>query len=398
MCCCLVINNQKHYMAEQYTNVEVQDLGDSEYEISAEIPLEKVNEYRSTVLEDLRQTADIPGFRKGNAPDSVLVNQYGEERVLRDAAERAIADVYPHLLKDQEIDAVGRPSVSLTKLAEGNPIGFTIKTAVMPDVTLPEYKSIAGEVMQEYDPDSVEASQEEVDNVVNEVRRMRQRQESQESSQEGSEEDTGAEQSGDTEQEQEGQPEQEQEQSQEQSSQQEEESLPELDDEFVQTLGDFQNVADFREKITANVREEKQKRERDKYRMQALEKIGEQTQATVPNVMIESELDRMMSQLYAELERAGVSAEQYFQQLGKSEEDMRNEWRDEAEKRARLQLVLNAIAEREQIQPTEEEIEKEIEHIMQHYPDADKDAARTYATSVLANEKVFQLLENQKNA
>ena len=77
-------------------------------------------------------------------------------------------------------------------------------------------------------------------------------------------------------------------------------------------------------------------------------------------------------------------------------EDIRKEWTPHAEKKAKLQLILNAIAKEEKIAPAPEEIEAEVNHIVEHYKDADRERAYVYADTVLTNEKVFEFLESQK--
>jgi trigger factor len=87
--------------------------------------------------------------------------------------------------------------------------------------------------------------------------------------------------------------------------------------------------------------------------------------------------------------------EDYLVQISKTEEDLRKEWRADAEKRAKLQVVIHTISEKEKLKPSEEEIEKEVGNIMAMYKDADPVRARAYIENMLENEKVFNFLETQ---
>ena len=87
--------------------------------------------------------AELPGFRKGKAPERMVVEKIGEARLLEEAAEEALRAAYPAILKDHTIDAIGQPQVHITKLARGNPLEFEMDIAVLPEIILPDYKQIA---------------------------------------------------------------------------------------------------------------------------------------------------------------------------------------------------------------------------------------------------------------
>ena len=103
----------------------------------------------------------------------------------------------------------------------------------------------------------------------------------------------------------------------------------------------------------------------------------------------------MLFRLESDITNAGLNFKDYLEKIGKKEEDLRNDWKQDAEKRAKLQMIINSISEKENLKPTEEEIEKEVASIMQVYKDADITRAKTYVEQVLGNEKVFKFLEEQ---
>jgi FKBP-type peptidyl-prolyl cis-trans isomerase (trigger factor) len=85
-----------------------------------------------------------------------------------------------------------------------------------------------------------------------------------------------------------------------------------------------------------------------------------------------------------------------LKQAKKTEEDIRKEWRPDAEKHAKLQIILNAIAEKEKIMAPAEDIDHEVKHLTEDYKDVDPKRAHAYVSMMLTNEKVFEFLESQK--
>lgn len=90
----------------------------------------------------------------------------------------------------------------------------------------------------------------------------------------------------------------------------------------------------------------------------------------------------------------GVKIEDYLKQANKSIEDLRKDWRPHAEKKSKLQLILNEIARLEKISVDAKTIEDEVKNILAHYKDANQEHAYTYAETVLTNEAVYKFLEN----
>ena len=121
-----------------YSNIKIAKLPDSEVEVNGEIAAEKLATFRKAALEYLGQHVTIDGFRKGKVPEKMLVGKVGEMTILEEMAELAISKLYPDLLVELKIDAICRPEIALTKIAVGSYLSFKIKTAVMPEVVLPD--------------------------------------------------------------------------------------------------------------------------------------------------------------------------------------------------------------------------------------------------------------------
>jgi FKBP-type peptidyl-prolyl cis-trans isomerase (trigger factor) len=333
-----------------------------------EITAEKFESYRKEAVENLGRDLEIPGFRKGKAPNDVIEKNISEMVILEEMANRAISEVYLPLLKEHSVDAIGHPKISITKIAKGNPLNFSITTATMPKIELPDYKKIAKENGKQI---SVEITDDEVEKTIMEIRKSRAPKKPMEPHEHKEGEEHSHEEEIDM------------------------EKLPELTDDFVKALGNFENVQDFKNKLKENIKLEKEHREHEKNRLTIMEKVLEATKAEIPDVLINGELDRMLYRMKADISQMGISFDDYMKHLGKSEEVMKEEFRTDAEKRVKMEIVIDSISKAESIVPDEKKVEEEMERLMKEYPGADKDRAKVYIEQVLVNEEVFKKLEAQ---
>ena len=130
--------------------------------------------------------------------------------------------------------------------------------------------------------------------------------------------------------------------------------------------------------------------------MAIIEKIISEIKTEIPDILINAETEKLIARMRNDIERMGLKFDDYLKNLKKSEGDFKKEWRGEGEKRAKIELALAKIAKIENIKPKDEEVEKEVKHVMEHYRGADEARARDYVTSLLTNEKVFKFLEGQR--
>lgn len=282
-----------------YTNLQINKLDNSEIEIQAQISELSISKYKERAIKQLSKNIKIDGFREGHIPERVLLNKIGEQIILEEQAQMALADAYPDIIKTEKLSVIGRPEVIITKLAPNNPVEFKIKTTVVPEVVLPNYKKISSEI---------EKIKEKNDNLP----------------------DSG----------------------------------------------------------------EKEIKAKEKRRIEIVEAIIKETKVDIPKILIESEIDKMMAQFKDDIVRMNMVFKEYLQKIKKTEDSLRVEWKDEAQKRAKLQLILNKISIQEKIEVPEEDIKRETDNILKHYKNAKPENVRVYIESVLTNEKIFQLLEN----
>ncbi len=337
---------------------EIKKLPNSEVEIKGEIPYEEFALAKDAALKHLGEHLELDGFRKGHVPANVVEKNVSPMAILEEMAQLTLSKNYGKIMDEHKINAIGYPRINITKLAEGNPLGFTITVAVLPEIKLPDYTKIAKEAMAK--KEVVTVTDEDMAKALTEVKTMK-----------AKEVAKGAELAPDA-------------------------PLPDLDDEYVKKLGDFKDVADFSEKVRANMLTDKEWRANEKNRLQMIEKIIEESEMSVPEVLIEAETEKIKYKIKSDIENMGLKYEDYMKHLGKTPEDMKKEWRTDAEKRAKLQLIVIEIAKAEKLSVPAEKIEAEVKKITEIYKDADPTNAKHYIESVLLNEEVFKFLEAQK--
>lgn len=368
-------------------SVTVKKLPKSEVEIEGEIDADIFESYFSKALKKIGENIELDGFRKGKVPENILISKIPEISILEEMAEMALSENYPKIIEENKIDAISRPEIAITKLARKNPLGFKIKTAVLPEIELPEYKKIAKEILRsdlKNSPRSdLEVTDEEMENTIMDIRKSRALKKhiaerptadvdgveadptektSGTSSKGGDNLDTGA---------------------------------PEFNDAFVQSIGPFQNVADFKTKLKENIKLEKENQLKEKTRLKIIEKIIAESKLDVPEILIAIEIDKILARMESDITQMGLKFEDYLKHLKKSKEDLRKDFTNDAEKKAKLSLILDKISKIENIVADEIEVEKEVTHLLEHYKDADPERARMHVEGVLMNEKIFQFLETQ---
>lgn len=357
--------------------IKLTKLPKSEIQLDIVVDEKAFEAYREKGFKSIQQVVEIDGFRKGNAPEDMIIKKYGEMAILEEMANIALRDAYVEAIKEHKFNPIADPKVTITKLAKGNPLELTMIVPIIPEVELPSYKNIAKEVVVE---EKIIVTDKDIDDVVEELRKGR-------SHQHAHEHANGEDCNHDEEQEKQVAESKEQEGNTKNT-------LPELNDEFAQSFGDdFKTLADLRTKIGENMKLEKEQKQREKRRAAIMEKLIAETKTELPDAIIENELSNMLSQMKADVTRYGGTWEDYLQHSKKTEEEMKASWRNDAFKRAMSQLVLHKIAEAEKLIATEEEVEVELVRLMTQMQDVDEERAKSYLYQALTNEKVLKFLE-----
>ena len=335
-------------MSKDYKIISQNEPKDAEKELVIEVPAEFIVSFSDKALKEFVEEAEIEGFRKGKAPVAMVKERVGEFRLFEEATQRAIQELIPTIMLEEKIDAITMPHIHLTKIALNAPVEFKMHFYVMPTVELADYKKIASGTKKE----KAELKTEEVEGYIDQILNAR----------------TTKNEAG-------------------------EDVKPELTDEFVKGLGEFKDVSDFKTRLTENMQAEKEVQASQKRRLEIIEEIVKQTTMTLPEVLVEEEQHKMLDEFRGRVESMKMNFEEYLTTIKKTPEDLMSEWKEDAVKRAKMNVILPQIAQKESIKPSEEDINHEISHLKEHYKDLDENRARVYIIGVLTNEAVFKFLE-----
>ena len=318
---------------------KVEKLPNAEAQVTGEISLPFLVELRPKALKHLGEHAQIAGFRPGKIPEDVLVKHLGEMRVVEETAEIALAQEFNNILKEAKLTSIGRPEVSITKLAPGIPLEFRLKVYLEPEFKLPDYKKVAKDVKKSDFENSKKSDFQVSDKEVADV-------------------------------------------------------VKELEERKIKA--DLKEGEKLEDKVKENLLKEKEHKAIEKRRLKILEELVKETKIELPKILIDAELEKMLAQFRGDVEQAGIKWDEYIKQAQKTEAEIKAEWRDKAEERVKAELIIFKIAEVEKIDPTKEEVEHEATHLLQHYPDADPVRVRLYVYNALRNQKVIEFLGEQK--
>ncbi len=358
-------------------NVTIEKKPGSLVVITGELPYEVLEAHRAAAVKHLAADVEIAGFRKGHVPENILVSKIGEMPLITEMAEHALSEAYPQIVAEHKLDVIGYPQIGITKIAKGNPLGFTITVAVVPLMELPDYFALAKKANAE--KESKEVTDEEVTNQINDILRQKAAYERlQTKAQHNHEHDHS-----DPNHTHDDEP----------IEDIKDLPLPELTDEYVKGLGQFENVADFKTKIREHLTIQKSQDVDSRHRAKITDAIIADTKVDLPQVMVDAEINQMFAQMESDLERAQLKLDDYLTHIKKTKEDLKKEWVPGAEKRAKLQLVLNEIAKREKIEADPSLVDAQTDALRAQYKDADEKRVRVYVTSVLTNEAVLKKLE-----
>lgn len=363
-------------------HIEVKKLEKSEIEISGTIDAVAFMAYWSKGFAKVRDMVELDGFRKGHAPENMIVAKFGDMIILEEMANIALRDIYAQAMKDHKFFPISEPKVTIKKLAKDNPLEVSLVVAVLPEITLPDYKKLSLEVRKTEDTVPTE---EELSNVLAELQKGKAQSHShienkEEVKVESHKEHDHAEGEEHTHDEK-------------KDDITKELTLPALDDEFAQSFGDtFKTLEELKDKIRENLGLEKKQKLEEKNRQAVMETLIKETAVEIPEVLLQEELGRMIAQMKADITKFGGTWGEYLEHVKKTEDEITHEWRDDAHKRVVSQLVLAKIAEVEKLHATEDEIEVELIRLLAEVQDADPVRAKEYLKQVLSNEKVLRFL------
>ena len=352
-----------------------------------------------------RKNIQLPGWRKGKAPRKLIESIYGAHVFYEDGLEEIFPEIYKACVIDQEIKAVGRPSLTDMDINDEGIVTLTLTTDVYPEVTLGDYKGLEVEKAEATVTD--EQVQAELDRMAQNVastevvERAAEMGDTANIDFEGF--DNGVAFDG-------GKGENFdlklgsnsfvpgfEEQVVGMSAGEEKDiditfpedyhkelagkavvfhvkcnkvtvtNLPALDDEFAKDVSEFETLDELKSDIRAKALESAQKQIDSAFEQACVEKAAENTTVELPGGLIEAELDNQMERFGYQLQMSGYSMEAYAKMMGGDLNTMRSAFRPAAEKQAKINVTLTKIIETEGITVSDEEIEAEIAKLAEQY-------------------------------
>ena len=342
-----------------------------EIELKGEIAADSLEGHRKHVISELKKDAHLQGFRPGKAPEEQVVKTVGEAEILRRTIEHAVHHELPEMLAAENAPIVAAPQVTVESAPKGfpatEPIIFTARAPLAPEVKLPDYVRIAKKHNE--GKKEVTVTDEEHADTLNHLKRERAR--------------ITKVELGVTPQE-----------AAEQAQKMEVKDLPELDEEFVKSVG-YENTEKFTEAVRSNIKSEKERQEVEKRRAAMLDELIKEAKIHYPEILKEYELDDLEGRMKEDIERTGLTMEKYLAETKKTREEIRKGWEEAADNRAKMRLVLAEIARKENVDVEPERFERELKHAKEHYPQANDESLRAHITHALRNEAVITWLERQ---
>lgn len=421
----------------------IRELPKSQLEIKISVPVEEMEKFLNIAAEKLSRDFKIAGFRPGKAPRKIVEQQVGSEKVLAHAAEIAVKKSYVDSITKNKIEVVGEPKITITKIAPGNDLEYKAIVGIMPQISLGNYRKSAKELKKK-EPKKIQL--EEIQKELDYLRKSRAKlitvsREARKSDYveinfnvlvDGKEIEGGKSQNhpltiGENyfipgfEENLIGMKENDEKEFELEFPKEyykkelagklakfkvkmnlvQKKELPEINDDFAKSLGKFENLENLKKSILEGMEMEQKKKIEEKWRQEILEKIISDCQVEIPEVLIESELDKMMVEFEQSITSTGMKLDDYFTSIKKTRNEIRKNWKENAEKRVKSALALREIAKLENIYPTSGEIEEEMNKTIAYFKNqgdlekkVDMEKLYDYVKGTLTNEKVFEFLEN----
>ena len=394
-------------------SLQVEKLEKNMAKLTIEVSAEDLDKAMEKAYQKQKSRISLPGFRKGKAPRKMIESMYGKGVFMEDAVNSLVPQEYTKALGECDLEIVSQPEINVTQMEPGKALIFTADVAVKPEVTLGDYKGV------EVPKSEIAVTDEEVDAEIKKEQDKNARTVAVEDRAAangdittiafegfvdgvafeggkgtdyaltlgsgtfipGFEDQLVGANTGDHVEVKVTFPEEYQ--AKELAGKEavfqcdvkkiETKEVPELDDELAKDVSEFDTLAEYKEDVKKKLTEKKEKEARTAKENAAVDKAIENAQMDIPELMTKTECRQMMDDFSRRMQQQGLSMEQYFQFTGQSMDKMMEDMKPQALKRIQTRLVLEKVAEAENIQPSEEEITEEIQKMADAYKmEADK--------------------------
>ena len=381
-------------------SLQVEKLEKNMAKLTVEVPAEKFIEAIGHAYKKNKNRFNVPGFRKGKVPQAMIEKMYGSEVFYEDAANEVIGQTYGDAAKESGLDIVSRPSIDLVQIEKGKNFIYTAEVAVKPEVTLGQYKGV------EVEKANAEVTDEDVEKELKRAQEQNSRLVTVDDRpvadgdqvvidfdgyvdgkrfDGGKSEDylltIGSHTFIDTFEDQligknlgeecevnvtfpaeyhaaelAGKPAVFKVKIKEIKYKE----LPELNDEFAGEVSEFETLDEYKADIRKKLTESKEKQAATENENRVVEAVVKNATMEIPEAMIDSQLDNMVSEYARNMQNHGISLEQYMQYTGMTIDKLKEQMRPQAVKRIETRLVLEAVVKAENIQVTDEKVDEEI--------------------------------------
>lgn len=388
-------------------SVQVEKLEKNMAKLTVEVSAEDFKAAIKKAFNKNKNHFSIPGFRKGKAPQAMIEKMYGEGVFYEDAADEAINASYAEAMKESGLDIVSRPEVTIEKIGKDEPFVYSALVAVKPEVTLGQYKGV------EVEKADASVSAEDVEAELKKVQEQNARLLTVEDRgvedgdqtvidfegfvdgkgfEGGKAEDypltIGSHSFIDTFEEQligkkigeecevnvtfpteyhaadlAGKPATFKVTVKEIKVKE----LPELNDEFASEVSEFDTLDEYKKDVEKKLAEKKEIEANSKNEDAVVAKVVENASMEIPDKMIDAQAENMVQDMARRMQSQGLSLDMYLKYTGMTVEQMKEQARPDAEKRIRTRLVLEAVAQAENIQISDEKVDEEVAKMAEAY-------------------------------
>ncbi len=389
----------------------VETLSPTRVRLAVEVPFDELKPSLDKAYASIAKQVRVPGFRPGKAPQRIIDQRVGRAAVLDEAVQDAVPRAYSEAVRENEVRVLGQPEIELTKLEDGDLLAFTAEVDVRPQVTLPSYEGIAVTV------DDAEVTDEQVDEQVNGLRDrfavlkaadrpvadgdyvsidLRATVDGEEvpggSTTGLSYEVGGGSLMGGLDEALVGMSPGEERQfttelvGGDQAGRTadvavtvrsvKEKELPELDDEFAQTASEFDTLDELRADVRDRLGRVRALEQGAQARDKVLEALLAATEVPLPESIVTGEVEWRQHDIGHQLQGAGLDLDSYLSAEGRSREDFDEEVRRNSETAVKSQLVLDAVADAEQLGVSDTELTEHVIAQAQRYGMSPQDFAQ----------------------
>lgn len=408
--------------------------------LTVTVPAEKVDKALDQAFKKVVKQINVPGFRKGKVPRQIFEQRFGVEALYQDAVDILLPEAYGEAIDETGINPVAQPEVSVTQIEKGKDFIFDATVTVEPEVKLGDYKGL--EIEKQDTELTDDELQESIDHSLGHLAEMVVKEDGAvengntvnidfTGSVDGEEFEGGQAEGYDLEvgsgsfipgfeEQLEGMKTGEEkdvvvtfpeEYHAEELAGKEAnfktkvneikyKDVPELNDEIANELdSNAETVDEYKENLRKRLSEQKATEAENTEKQEAINKATENTTIDIPEAMVNTELDRMIQEFGQRIQQQGLDLQTYYQISGQNEDQLREQMKDDAEQRVKTNLTLTAIADAENVEVSDEDIDKELEKMSEQFNISVEDIKSTLGnTDIVKNDvriqKVIDLLRD----